>query len=127
MKIAFPSTGKSIDSRISLDFGRAPFFLIIDQDTMEITAMENSYMEAQPCAGILVVEMLAKEGVKLVIANLCSLCSPTPSAYGGERAAQALQDAGIKLITGARGEYAPRKRIALIIENIWRKIIGRLE
>jgi predicted Fe-Mo cluster-binding NifX family protein len=32
MKIAIASTGKSLDSRISLDFGRAPFFLMIDQD-----------------------------------------------------------------------------------------------
>ena len=92
MKLAIASTGKSLDNRISLDFGRAPFFLIIDQDSMEMTVVENPYTEAQPCAGILVVEMLAKEGVKLVIADLC-----------GERAAQALQGAEIKLITGARG------------------------
>ena len=92
MKIAIASTGESLDSRISLDFGRAPFFLIIDQDSMEMTAVENPYIEAQPCAGILVAEILAKEGVKLAIAELC-----------GERAAQALQRAEIKLITGARG------------------------
>ena len=92
MKIAIASTGKSLDSRISLDFGRAPFFLIIDQDSMEMMALENPHTEAQPCAGILVADMLAKEGVKLVIAELC-----------GERAAQALQRAEIKLITGAKG------------------------
>jgi len=92
MRIAIASTGKSFDSRINLDFGRAPFFLIIDQDSMEMTVVENPYIEAKPCAGILVAEMLAKEGVKLVIANLC-----------GERAAQALQKAEIKLVTGATG------------------------
>jgi len=92
MKIAIPSTGESFDSRISWDFGRAPFFLIIDQDSMEITAVENPYTEAQPCAGIPVAEMLAAEDVTLVIADLC-----------GERAAGALQKAEIKLVTGAKG------------------------
>jgi MinD superfamily P-loop ATPase/predicted Fe-Mo cluster-binding NifX family protein len=93
MKIAIPSTGKSFESRISLDFGRAPFFLIIDQDSMEVMPVENPHTESQPCAGILVAEILAEEGVKLVIADLC-----------GERAARALQQAEIKLITGASGK-----------------------
>jgi len=109
MNIAIASTGKSLDSRISLDFGRAPFFLIIDQDSMEMMALANPHTEAQPCAGILVAKMLAEEGVKLVIAELC-----------GERAAQALQRAGIKLITGAKGnlrEIFERYKQGLLLDK----------
>jgi len=110
MKIAIASTGKSFDSRISLDFGRAPFFLIIDQDSMEMMEVENPYVEAQPCAGIQVAEMLAKEDVKLAIADLC-----------GERAAQALQKAEIKLITGAEGnirEIFERYKQGLLLDRM---------
>ncbi|MBC8233729.1 4Fe-4S binding protein, partial [bacterium] len=109
MNIAIASTGKSLDSRISLDFGRAPFFLIIDQGSMKMMALANPHTEAQPCAGILVADMLAKEGVKLVIAELC-----------GERAAQALQRAGIKLTTGAKGnvrEIFERYKQGLLLDR----------
>jgi len=92
MKIAIPSMGETKDDAISPDFGRALFFQIIDQDTGKSCVLSNPYVDSPECAGILVVEMLNKEGVKLVLTGGC-----------GENAAKALQDAEIKLVTGASG------------------------
>ena len=92
MKVAIPSTGESLNDSISPDFGRAPFLQIIDQDTETSRVLPNPHLDSPECAGALVVEMLNREGVKLILTSSC-----------GENAAQAMQDAEIKLVTGASG------------------------
>jgi len=42
MKIAFTSAGKAWDSMIDPRFGRTEFFVIYDEETEEITTVDNS-------------------------------------------------------------------------------------
>ena len=51
MKIAVTSTGRTIDSEVDVRFGRSPYFLIVDTDTMEVEAIENPNISRAWCEG----------------------------------------------------------------------------
>ncbi len=93
MKIAVSSTAPNIDADIDPRFGRCEYFLLIDPDTMEFEAVENSSMMASGGAGIATAQMIAKKGVELVLTGNC-----------GPNAHQTLSASGIPVITGVSGK-----------------------
>lgn len=68
MKIAIPSTGENINSRISLTFARAPYILIVDDSTNEAKAIRNPYLTGRG-VGYAMAERMANEGVDAVVTN----------------------------------------------------------
>lgn len=88
MKIAVSSSGKTLESKVDERFGRAPFFLIIEDGLSEI--IENPNLSAEGGAGIQTAQMLADKGVEAVIAG-----SFGPKAY------QTLDAAGIRMYSGS--------------------------
>lgn len=66
MKIGVIAEGDSLDSYVAEDFGHAPFFLIVDMDTLDYQVVENEFAD-QNGAGILVANAIVDLGVDAVI------------------------------------------------------------
>ena len=92
MKIAVSSVGKTLDSQVDQRFGRCPYFLIVDSNTLEFEVMTNSAAGAMGGAGIQAAQSIVGKGVKAVITG-----SVGPNAF------QTLSAAGKVIITGASG------------------------
>jgi len=92
MKIAISATGVSMDDQVDARLGRAQGFLIVDTETMEFHAFENTNMNAGGGAGIQTAQMLSEQDVKAVLTGNCG-----PNAF------QVFNAAGIQVITGVSG------------------------
>ena len=67
MKILAVSEGESLDSYIADDFGHAPFFLLVDSDTLDYHVIENEYMDSPSGAGVAVAEAIVSLGAVDVV------------------------------------------------------------
>ena len=92
MKIAVSATGPDLDAQVDPRFGRCRYFVIVDSETTQFEALENSGAMGSGGVGISVAQMIAGKGVEAVITGNC-----------GPNAHQALSTAGIKVITGVTG------------------------
>ncbi len=92
MNIAVTSTGPTLDHQVEPRFGRCPYFLIIDSESMEFEALENPNIALGGGAGIQSAQLLAEKGVQTVLTGNCG-----PNAY------QTLSAAGIQVILGVNG------------------------
>jgi predicted Fe-Mo cluster-binding NifX family protein len=93
MTIALSATGSTLDAAVDPRFGRCQYFIVVDPDTMEFEALENSSAMASGGAGISAGQMIADKGVKAVLTGNCG-----PNAY------QVLSAAGIQVIPGVSGK-----------------------
>jgi len=93
MRIAISATGPTLDAEVDPRFGRCQYFIIVDPETMEFEALENSNAVAAGGAGISTGQMIAGKGVKVVLTGNCG-----PNAY------QVLSAAGLQVITGVSGK-----------------------
>jgi len=92
MKVAISATAPSLDAEVDPRFGRCQYFVVIDPETMEFEALENSNAMAAGGAGITTAQMVANKGVGVVLTGNCG-----PNAY------QTLSAAGVQVITGVVG------------------------
>jgi predicted Fe-Mo cluster-binding NifX family protein len=92
VKIAVSASGSSLDATVDPRFGRCPYYVIVETETMAHEVMPNDSMSAPSGAGIGAAQAVARKGVQAVITG--SL---------GPNASQVLSASGIKMITGARG------------------------
>ena len=92
MKIAVTSMGPSLDDNVEARFGRCPFFLIIDTDTMRFEAIENPNIALGGGAGIQSAQLMSEKGVTTVLTGNCG-----PKAYS------VFGQAGIQVIVGVSG------------------------
>jgi len=87
MKIAVTSTGPDLESELDPRFGRARYFIIIDTETNEFTAIDNlEGLNAYGGAGVRSAGIVADHGVSWVI-----------TGNVGPKAAEGLKTAGIKV------------------------------
>jgi predicted Fe-Mo cluster-binding NifX family protein len=89
MKIAVSASSPELDSPVDPRFGRCPYFLIVDPETMEFEIVENPYVGASGGAGIQAAQLVAGKGVQAVLTGSCG-----PNAF------QTLQAAGAKVVVG---------------------------
>ena len=68
MKIGIASEGKSLDSEISQQGGRAPYYLIFDDKNL-VETIKNPFALGGGGAGFSVAFMLAEKKVNLVVAG----------------------------------------------------------
>jgi predicted Fe-Mo cluster-binding NifX family protein len=93
LKIAISATGPNLDAEVDPRFGRCQYFLIVDPDTMEFEALDNTNKMASGGAGIASAQAVAGKGVQAVLTGNC-----------GPNASQTLSGAGIQIITGVSGK-----------------------
>ena len=92
MKIAVSATALGLDAEVDPRFGRCQYFIIVDPQSMEFEALDNSNAMAAGGAGISTAQMIASKGAEVVLTGNCG-----PNAY------QTLSAAGIQVITGVSG------------------------
>jgi len=93
LKIAISATGPTLDAEVDPRFGRCQYFLIIDPDTMEFEAIDNTNKMASGGAGIASAQAVASKGVQVVLTGNC-----------GPNASQTLSGAGVQVVTGVSGK-----------------------
>ena len=67
MKIAISAMGSDPDSGVSQVFGRCPWFIIMDTETMEHTSEQNSAVSLGSGAGIQAAQFVVNSGAEAVI------------------------------------------------------------
>ncbi|MFP3879827.1 MAG: NifB/NifX family molybdenum-iron cluster-binding protein, partial [Dehalococcoidia bacterium] len=92
MKLAVSATAPSLDAEVDPRFGRCQYFVIVDPQTMEFEALDNSSAMAAGGAGISTAQMIANQEAEVVLTGNCG-----PNAY------QTLSAAGVQVITGVSG------------------------
>jgi predicted Fe-Mo cluster-binding NifX family protein len=92
LRIGISATEPSLDADVDPRFGRCRYFVIVDPDTLEYEALENTSQMASGGAGIASAQLVAGKGVQSVLTGNCG-----PNAY------QTLEAAGIEVITGVSG------------------------
>jgi predicted Fe-Mo cluster-binding NifX family protein len=93
MKIAVSASGPDLEGLVDPRFGRAPYFLIVNPDTMEFEVVENrTNLQAVQGAGIQAATLVARHQPAAVLTGHCG-----PKAY------DTLAAAGIPVILGVEG------------------------
>jgi len=93
MKVAVTATGTTLDSPVDPRFGRAPYIVIVDSETMEIEGLDNqANMNALKGAGIQAATMVSEHGAEILLTGHCG-----PNAF------KALQAANIRVANNASG------------------------
>ena len=93
MRVAITSTGKDLEADIDPRFGRAAHFVIVNDETMEFEAVENTQnLNIAQGAGIQAGKTIIDNNVDILITGHC-----------GPKAFKVLQTAGVKIMTGAKG------------------------
>lgn len=69
MKTVITSSGKDINSKFDLRFGRAAWFCFLDEQTGETSFEKNEYADAQGGAGTKASEKMIEKGVTKVISG----------------------------------------------------------
>ena len=93
MRIAVSANSLDLDADIDPRFGRCQYLILVDPDTMNFEAINNSGGMGSGGAGISTAQLIAGKGVEAVLTGNCG-----PNAY------QVLSAAGIKVITGVSGK-----------------------
>lgn len=92
MKICISASSASLDANVDSRFGRCPYFVIVDSETMEFNSISNDSINAAHGAGIQAAQTVANIGVNVVITG-----NVGPNAFN------VLSASGIKIVTGASG------------------------
>jgi predicted Fe-Mo cluster-binding NifX family protein len=93
MRVAVSSMGSDLNGEVEQRFGRAPWFLLVDPETMAFEAVENSQStNLAQGAGIQAAENVSRHKPDAVLTGNC-----------GPKAFRVLQAAGIKVVVGVRG------------------------
>ena len=66
MRIGVLADGPELSSEVSEDFGHAPFFLIVESESLDFTVVENEFMDAEG-AGMKVAQSIVEIGVDAVV------------------------------------------------------------
>jgi len=92
LKVAVSATGGSPESTVDPRFGRCPYYVIMDTETMTSEGLSNTSMGAPSGAGIGAAQIVAGKGVEAVLTGAV-----------GPNASAVLSQAGIKIVSGVKG------------------------
>jgi predicted Fe-Mo cluster-binding NifX family protein len=93
VKIALSASGPTLEAAVDPRFGRAPYLLMVDPDTLEFEAVANQInLQAAQGAGIQAASLAARYHPAAVLTGHC-----------GPKAFQTLRAAGIPVIVEVSG------------------------
>ncbi len=93
MKVAITSKGEQLSSDVDPRFGRAPFIIIVDTETMDFEVLDNSTnVNAFKGAGIQAATMVAGKGAEVLLTGYCG-----PNAF------KTVTAAGMKVVSDSSG------------------------
>jgi len=92
MKVCVSASSGSLDAEVDSRFGRCPYFVVVDSETMEFKVVANDSSSAAHGAGIQAAQTVVNLGVKVVITG-----NVGPNAFN------VLSATGIKIVIGASG------------------------
>ncbi len=94
MKIAVTSQGNTLDSELDPRFGRAAYIIIVDTQTLEFEAFDNSTNKnAFKGAGIQAAAMISNNDAQVLLTGFCG-----PNAF------KTLEAAGVKVANDQAGK-----------------------
>jgi len=94
MKVAVTSKGTLLSSEVDPRFGRAPYILIVDTDTLAFEAVDNSdNVNAFKGAGIQAATMVCDRGATVLMTGYC-----------GPKAFATLEAGGVKVVSDVTGK-----------------------
>lgn len=93
MKLAVTSRGTDLDAVLDPRFGRAPYIIIVDTETLAFEAVDNSEnVNAFKGAGIQAATMICDKGAAVLLTGYCG-----PNAF------KTLEAAKIKVVNDMEG------------------------
>jgi predicted Fe-Mo cluster-binding NifX family protein len=92
MKICITSQGKTLESQVDPRFGRCAYFIVMDPDSMEFEAIENTNAQTMGGAGVQSAQFIMNKEVKVLLTG-----NVGPNAF------QTLKASQIETITGVSG------------------------
>ncbi|MGD8506970.1 MAG: NifB/NifX family molybdenum-iron cluster-binding protein [Candidatus Bathyarchaeota archaeon] len=92
MQICVTAVSDNLEAQIDPRFGRCPYFVIVDSETMEFEAVSNIATGSMSGAGIQAAQTIVSKGAEVVLTGNIG-----PNAF------QALSTARIKVFTGVSG------------------------
>jgi len=96
MKLAITSQGQELSSPVDPRFGRAKYFVVVDTETGQASAVDNSVnLNAAQGAGIQAGKKVAELGAQALV-----------TGHVGPKAFATLQAGGVQIYTGATGTVA---------------------
>ena len=96
MKLVITSTGPELDGAVDPRFGRARYFILVDTETDEITAVDNeANLAAAQGAGIQAGKRVVELGAQALL-----------SGHVGPKAYTALRAGGVEIYSGVEGTVA---------------------
>ncbi len=104
MLVAVTAKGTNLAAEVDPRFGRAPYILIVDTETMNFESLDNSEnVNAFKGAGIQAATMVADKGAEVLLTGYCG-----PNAF------KTVQAAGMKVVSDVTGtvEQAVKKFLA---------------
>ena len=96
MKIALTTEGPSLEDTVSSRFARAPYFLIVEADTLQCDVVSNTSS----------VDVAAGLGLKAAWIVVNRHASMVITGRMGPNAQRILEEHGVKIVTGVSGTSA---------------------
>lgn len=69
MRVGIPAQGAGLEAAPSPIFGRSPYFVIVDSDTMAVETVPNPATSSRGGAGVQASQLLINQGIDAVIAS----------------------------------------------------------
>jgi len=92
MRIVVTSNGQDLDAPVSLVFGRCPFFVFVNVESMEFQAVANPAMSAAGGAGIQAAQFVVQQGAQALL-----------TGHVGPNAFNVFQAAGVPVLPIGEG------------------------
>ena len=93
MKIAVSAMEPRMESDLEPRFGRSPYFVLVDPETVQFETLKNPNTEQSSGAGIGRAELICERGVGAVITGMIS-----------PKASRVLSAARVRMLTGVEGK-----------------------